>query len=135
MKIEKIIYETCREILNLEDKLKIASIFLFCDKLGCKELSGLLYAKDHDLFIKNLNMEYADYEIDLLIDFADPNVASAFHKTAAKVKEKYDKDGFLKAISEGDEFALVICEIVNLDFDSIAFKKHTQKIKKQLGLF
>jgi hypothetical protein len=33
MKIEKIIYETTRNLLNLEDKLAIAKIFLFCEKL------------------------------------------------------------------------------------------------------
>ena len=135
MKIEKIIYETCREVLNLEDKLKIGSIFLFCDKLGSKELSGLLYAKDHNEFIQNLNNEYAEYEVDLLIDFKNPNVKSAFFKTLEKVKKEYDKDGFLKAISNGDEFALAILDITSFDFDKIAFKKETKSLKKQLGLF
>ena len=104
-------------------------------KLGSKELSGLLYAKDHNEFIQNLNNEYAEYEVDLLIDFKNPNVKSAFFKTLENVKKEYDKDGFLKAISNGDEFALAILDITSFDFDKIAFKKETKSLKKQLGLF
>ena len=45
MKIEEIIYDTTRGVLNLEDKLSIATIFLFCEKLGSKKLAELLYCE------------------------------------------------------------------------------------------
>lgn len=34
MKIETIIYETTRVLLNIEDKLSITTLFLFCEKIG-----------------------------------------------------------------------------------------------------
>jgi len=34
MKIEQIIYDTTRNVLNIEDKLSIATLFLFCEKIG-----------------------------------------------------------------------------------------------------
>lgn len=122
MRIEDIIYNTTREVLNVEDKLRIATVFLFCDKLGSEKLSQLLYTKNHASFIDELNNEYSKYEVDLAVNFSNPNVKSAFYKTLEKVKEKWDSNGFLKAIYERDEFALVICEIVNYKFDKNDFK-------------
>lgn len=135
MKIEDIIYETTREITNVEDKLKIATVFLFCSELGSEKLSQLLYSQNHEQFIRNLNDEYSCYEVDFTINFSNPNIKSAFYKTLEKVKEKFDKNGFLKAISEGDEFALVICEIIDYDFDKVEFQKLTKQIAIQLELF
>ena len=43
MKIEQIIYDTTRGLLNVEDKLSIATLFLFCEKIGTKKLAELLY--------------------------------------------------------------------------------------------
>ena len=135
MRIEDIIYDTTRELLNVEDKLRIATIFLLCDKLGSEKLSQLLYSKNHSSFIQDLQNEYSEYEVDLTINFSNPNIKSAFYKTLEKVKEKWDADGFLKAISEGDEFALVICEIVNYQFDKAEFKKLTKGVATQLSLW
>lgn len=135
MRIEDIIYETTREILNIEDKLRIATIFLFCDNLGDEKLSQLLYTKNHALFIDELNNEYRNYEVDFTINFNNPNIESAFNKTLEKVKEKWDSNGFLKALSEGDEFALAICEIINYDFNKAEFKKFTKKVATQLKLW
>lgn len=135
MRIEDIIYETTREILNIEDKLRIATIFLFCDNLGNEKLSQLLYTKNHALFIDELNNEYRNYEVDFTINFNNPNIKSAFSKTLEKVKEKWDSNGFLKALSEGDEFALAICEIVNYDFDKAEFKKFIKNVATQLKLW
>lgn len=135
MRIEDIIYNTTREILNVEDKLKIATIFLFCDKLGSEKLSQLLYTKNHELFIEGLNNEYSEYEVDLAVNFSNPNVKSAFYKTLEKVKEKWDSNGFLKALFERDEFALAICEIINYQFDKVEFKKFTKQVATQLSLF
>jgi hypothetical protein len=135
MKIEDIIYDSTREVLNVEDKLKIATVFLFCDKLGNEKLSQLLYSKNHSSFIDSLNNEYAGYEVDFTVNFSNPNIKSAFYKTLEKVKEKWDANGFLKAISEGDEFALVICEIVNYQFDKVELKKFTNQVAAQLSLW
>lgn len=128
MKIENIIYHTTRDLLNIEDKLRIATLFLFCSRLGSKKLSELLYTDDHQSFIANLNSEYASYEVDFEIDLHKRDVKNAFYKTLEKVKEKWDQNGYLKALFEGDEFALVICEIVNYDFDKVEFKKLTNQI-------
>lgn len=135
MRIEKIIYETTREVFNVEDKLRIATVFLFCEHLGSKKLSDLIYAKNHASFIEGLNNEYLDYEVDFTINFNNPNVKGAFSKTLEKVKEKWDSNGFLKALSEGDEFALVISEIVNYKFDKSDIEKLIKKIPNQLSLF
>ena len=135
MRIEDIIYDTTREVLNVEDKLRIATVFLFCDKLGSEKLSQLLYTKNHASFIDELNNEYAEYEVDFSVNFSNPNIKSAFYKTLEKVKEKWDSNGFLKALSEGDEFALVICEIVNYEFDKVEFKKFTKQVATQLSLW
>lgn len=135
MRIEDIIYETTREVLNVDDKLRIATIFLFCEKLGNKKLSQLLYSRNHSLFIDELNNEYADYEVDFTVNFSNSNVKSAFYKTLERVKKKWDSNGFLKAISEGDEFALVICEIIDYKFDKVEFKNFTKQVATQLSLF
>lgn len=135
MKIEDIIYDTTREVLNVEDKLRIATVFLFCDRLGSEKLSQLLYCKNHSSFIDDLNNEYVDYEVDFTINFSNPNVKSAFYKTLEKVKEKWDANGFLKAIHEKDPFALAICEIVNYRFDKVEFKKFTKEVATQLLLW
>lgn len=135
MKIEDIIYNTTREVLNVEDKLRIATVFLFCEKLGIEKLSQFLYAKNHEIFIHNLNIEYSEYEVDFSVNFSNPNIKSAFYKTLEMVKKKWDTNGFYKAISEGDDFALAICEIVNYNFDTVEFKKFTKEIAIQLSLF
>jgi hypothetical protein len=128
MSIEDIIYQTTREVYSVEDKLRIATVFIFCDKLGSKKLSELLYSKNHNLFIEALNDDFKEYEVDFSINFSNPNVKNAFYKTLESVKEKWDSNGFLKAISEGDPFALVICDIVNYNFDKVAFKKSIQQL-------
>lgn len=135
MRIEDIIYETTREVLNVDDKLRIATVFLFCEKLGSEKLSQLLYSKNHSLFIEGLNNEYADYEVDFTVNFSNSNVKSAFYKTLDKVKEKWDSNGLLKAISEGDEFALVICEIIDYQFDKVEFDNFKKQVATQLSLW
>ena len=131
MKIEQIIYDTTREVFNLEDKLSIATIFLFCDKLGRERLADLLYCENKEKLIEDLQNEFKDYDVDFSIRFSNPNVLNAFNKTIEKYKEKNDADGFLKAVYEKDEFAMVICEIVNYRFDKVEFKNFIG----QLSLF
>jgi hypothetical protein len=135
MRIEQIIYDSTREILNVEDKLRIATLFLFCDKLGSKKLSELLYSNNHILFIEDLNNEYSNYEIDFNINFNNTNVYRSFYKTLDKVKSKWDSNGFLKALYERDPYALVICDIVNYNFEKHDINKMAKKITQQLSLF
>ena len=134
MKIEQIIYDTTRNVLNLEDKLSIATLFLFCEKLGSKKLSELLYCDCLETFIDDLQDEYKSFDVDFTIRIEKREVQDAFFKTLDKYKEKNDSDGFLKAIHEKDPFALVICEIVDYKFDKIEFKKFTNNLSEQLIL-
>lgn len=135
MKIEPIIYETTRGIYNVEDKLSIASLILFSWKLGSKTLCELLYTKDYSGFITNLSNEYKGYEIKLDVRLEDKQIKKSLIKTIEKVKEKYDSDGYLKALYEGDKFALVIDEVVNYNFNKDELKNYAKNANKQLTLF
>lgn len=130
MKIEKIIYETTREVYSVEDKLSIAVIFLFCEKLGNKKLAELIYTDNHKRFLSDLIFEYKNYDVDLFVNFDNQNVKNSFYKTLEKVKKEVDSNGFLKALHEKDEFALVIDDILNYDFNKIEFKKFTNKVSQ-----
>ena len=55
--ITNIIYQTTREINNVEDKLRIATIFLFCDKVGSVKFAELLYCDDKEKFVNDLQNE------------------------------------------------------------------------------
>ena len=135
MKIEPIIYETTRGIYSVEDKLSIASLILFSWKLGSKTFCKLLYTEDYSKFISDLSNEYKSYDIKLTVKLEDKQINNALIKTIEKVREKYDDNGFLKALYEGDEFAIVIDKIVNYNFDKIELKKFTKSVNKQLELF
>ena len=135
MKIEPIIYETTRGIYSVEDKLSIASLILFSWKLGSKTFCKLLYTKDYSKFIADLSDDYKDFDIKLDIRLEDKQIKNSLIKTIEKVREKEDKDGYLKALYEGDKFALVIDEIVNYNFDKVELKKFTKIVNKQLTLF
>lgn len=136
MNIEKIIYQTTREIYSVEDKLRIATIFLFCEKLGSLKLSELLYTDNHIKFIEEITKEYNAYDVDFSINFSNPNVKSAFYKTLDEVRKQVDNDGYLKALYEKDEFALVINEIVNYNFNVFEFRQFQKQLSNiQLSLF
>jgi hypothetical protein len=134
MKIEPIIYETTRGIYSVEDKLSIATIFLFCYKYSSKLFAELLYTNNHEEFISFLNHEYKEYKVDFRIKLNDKNVRNAFYKTIDVVKEKYDKNSYHKALFEKDEFALVVYELTNINFDKIAIKKMVRKTFIQMVL-
>ena len=136
MNIEKIIYQTTREVYSVEDKLRIATIFLFCEKLGSLKLSELLYTDNHIKFIEEITKEYDSYDVDFSINFSNPNVKSAFYKTLDEVKKQVDNDGYLKALYEKDEFALVIHQIVNYNFNVFEFRQFQKQLSNiQLRLF
>lgn len=134
MKIEPIIYETTRGIYSVEDKLSIASLVLFSWKLGSQTFCKLLYTDDYRKFIADLSEEYKSYDINLNVKIEDKQIRTSLIRTIEKVREKYDVDGFLKALYEGDEFAIVIDEIINYNFDAIELKKFTKSVNKQLQL-
>ena len=132
MKIEAIIYETTKSIFNIEDKLRIATIFLFCFQLNAKTFAELLYTDNHELFIGKLGEHYKEYDIDLNVRLNDKNIRDCFYATLNKVKEKYDADRYYKALYENDPFAVVIDQLVNYNFDALTFRKITKSIGKQL---
>ena len=134
MDIENIIYDTTREIYSIEDKLSIAVIFLFCNKIGSKKFAELLYTDNHEKLIKHLNHEYRDYKINFFVRFDNVNVKNSFYKTLEKVKEKEDGDGYYKALFNKDPFAIVINDIVNYNFNKTEFKQLSKSIEKQLSL-
>ncbi len=115
MNIEDIIFHTTREIYSVEDKLRIATIFIFCWQFNSRLFAELLYTSDHKKFISDLNQKYLKYEIDLTIRLEDKNINNCFFRTLESVKEKYDPDGYYNALFNGDEFAIVISQIVNID--------------------
>lgn len=136
MEIEKIIYQTTREINNVEDKLRIATIFLFCDKIGSFKLAELLYCENKEQFVNKLQNEYEHYDVDFYINFSNFNIKRAFDKTIIEVMKKEDANGYLKALYDKDPFALVIQEVVNYNFDYNKILKLKDRIKEvQLSLF
>ena len=132
MKIEPIIYETTRGIYSVEDKLSIAALFLFCWKLGSETFSELLYTDDVETFINNLSDKYIEYEININVNLDNKNVKDALLKTIEVVIDKYDSNGYLKAVYNKDAFALVIQDIINYDFSSVVVK--AKAVNKQLKL-
>jgi hypothetical protein len=134
--ITNIIYQTTREINNVEDKLRIATIFLFCDKVSSSKFAELLYCNDKEKFVNDLQKEYDHYDVDFYINFSNINVKRAFEKTIEEVIKKEDASGYLKALFEKDPFALVIQEIINYDFSPHEIINFKQRIKEiQLTLF
>lgn len=135
--ITDIIYQTTREINNVEDKLRIATIFLFCDKVSSSKFAELLYCEDKEKFVNDLQNEYKHYDVDFYINFSNINIKRSFDKTLEDVKKKEDANGYLKALFEKDPFAMVIQEIVNYDFNHkelINFKNRIKEIQLTLDL-
>lgn len=134
--ITDIIYQTTREINNVEDKLRIATIFLFCDKVSSIKFAELLYCDDKEKFVNDLQKDYKHYEVDFYINLNNFNVKRAFEKTLEEVVKKEDANGYYKALFEKDPFALVIQEILNYNFSHKEIINFKQRIKEiQLTLF
>ena len=132
--IEEIIYNNTREVINLEDKLSIATLFIFCYKHSSELFSRLLYEDDISLLIQSLNNDFKEYEVDFSLKLSDKNVLNSFNRVRESVRKKHDPEGYYKALFEGDEFAKVISEIVNYNFDEVKIKRTLSNIK-QLQLF
>ena len=135
MKVEDIIYQTTRELINLEDKLRIATLFIFCESIGTRKIAELLYCDCFQTFIDNLSEDYKNYGVDFIIRMEDKNVSNAFFKTIEVYKEKNDKTGFYKAVYENDPYAIAILDIVSDKLDKLDILKVSNKINKQLSLF
>jgi hypothetical protein len=114
-KIEEILYQTARDMLNLSSKLSISTIFLFCENKDDKLFAKLLYDNNHEQFIKDLNKKYAAYDVDFTVRFDDKNVKEGFLKTLEEVRRIYDKNGYYKALFDNDPYALAIYDLVNCD--------------------
>lgn len=113
MEIEKIIYHTTRNIHNLEDKLSIATLFIFCYQLERKAFAELLYTDNHEELIQKFNVRFSGAKIDLSIRLDDKNIRECFKRTLEEVKRKYDINGYYKALYDSDPYAVVINELVN----------------------
>ena len=129
MKIEPIIYETTRFIDRLDDKLSIATLVLFSWELGNKTFCELLYTKNLEDFIFSLSQEYKEYDIQLAVRLQDKQIKEALVKTIQKVRDKYDSDGFLKALYEGDAVSVDIDEIAYYNWNIQEFNNFYKNLK------
>lgn len=116
MKIEPIIYQTTRGLYNMEDKLSISSLVLFCWKLGGEVFAELLYTDNYDSLINKLTDKYENYDIDLSIKLEEKQIRECLIKTIEKVRDKCDADGYYKALYEKDELAIMVNEITSCAF-------------------
>ena len=123
MEIEKIIYDTTREIHSVEDKLSIGAIFIFCYKFSSLKFAKLLYTDDHQGFICGLSEEFLNYGVEFTVRLEDENINNCFHKTLEKVREKHDSNGYYKALFEGDNYAIAVNELTSYKFSSIEIMK------------
>lgn len=110
MNIDKIIYETCRELVNMEDKLGIATLFLFCYQYSTDTFSELLYCENKKDFLSKLNGHFKPMDIYFDVNLDNRNVSNSFNKTITEVIKQEDSNGFYKAVFHKDEFALACVE-------------------------
>ena len=128
MNIERIIYNTCRNLNNVEDKLGIATIFLFCEKIGQECFAELLFTKDHNSFINKIREDYKAYDIVFNIDLNRPNIKDCFYKTLEEVVKNLNDGGFCKAVYKKDPFALMIINMIKNDFNRFDFKNTVSEL-------
>lgn len=129
---QSIIFETTRELINIESKIKIASIFIFCRQFDDKLFSELLYTDKHEDFVFNLNIKFENYGVDFSLNLEDKNIKNSFKKTIEKCQSKFDDNKFFKALFEKDEFALMIYKITSIFFDN---SKIEELIKESTQIF
>lgn len=129
MNISDIIYNTCRFIHGVDDKLSIATLFLFCYKIDTKLFSELLYTSDHKGFIHKLQCKYSSYNVDFTVKLDNKDVRSSFESTIKEVVLKYDSNGYYKAVFDKDPFAMAIIDISNIIFNINEFKKEVGQLK------
>lgn len=111
MNIHDIIYEKTRDISNIETKIKIATIIIFCLEHSAEYIAELLYTKNYESLLTRIRNE--NHDIDVYLNLDDRNTREAFVATVEAVRSKSDEDGFYCAVYEKDEFALAIIGILN----------------------
>lgn len=131
--IEKILYDSTRFLHGVEDRLRIATPFIFTYKIGSVLFAEMLYGNPKSV-ISDLQETYKSYEVDFEINLNNKSVSDCFYKTRSEIILKFDSKGFYKALFEGDEFALAIVEITETKMKSIEMMSFTKKIQKQLEL-
>ena len=130
--VTNIVYNTTRGIYSIEDKLSIVTVLLFCIKSSSKDFAKLMYTKNHESFIQELNSKYEKFDVDFTINFQNKLIKDCFLKTIDEVRKVYDKDGFHKALFEGDKYAEAIVEITETRLDIVKFRKETKQLKLRL---
>ena len=126
MNIDEIIYNTCRELVNMEDKLGIATLFLFCYQYSTDTFAELLYCENKKDFLSNLNEEFKPMDIYFNVNLNNRNVNNSFSKTIEEVIKQEDPNGFYKAVYQKDEFALACLNAVSEFSNKV--KKHKNEI-------
>ena len=110
MDFHKIIYETTRA-LNVQDKISIASLFIFAQNIDDKIFADLLYSENYEKNITELNENYNFY---FKINLKNAAVREAIQKTAIKLQKNFDEDKYYLALHNNDPFALAIADIVSI---------------------
>ena len=126
--IVEIMYDSCRNLRNIEDKIKVSSTFIFCyyDSI---EFANLLYTDNLDSFFEDLLSRYNDVVefIDLRKSLEDKEFKRAFDKTRQDCIKKFDSNGFYKAVFKKDEFALACVSVSEKVFRIKDFKEVMRK--------
>jgi len=123
MDFHKIIYDSCRDLINLSDKINVSSLFLYCQKKNRKTYADLLYSENVSKFFEQLHIdfenEYPDFANELkresrlvYLDYTRGDIYEAIIKTRNRIITNLD-NGYLKALHENDPFAIQICQIID----------------------
>ena len=128
-KIEEIINHTGRNLINIDEKVFLASMFIFAYGYSTKEFAEILYS-DYEKYIENIhNRPIFEYLGDIEYLFRKKEFKEAFIETQKKCIEKYDEDNLYKAVLEGDEYALSICGILDIFKPPVQMDDLIKKLK------
>lgn len=116
--------DSCRNLRNIEDKIKVSSTFIFCYNDSI-EFANLLYTDDLDGFFEDLLSRYNEVVefIDLRKSLEDKEFKRAFDETRQECIKKFDSNFFYKSIFEKDEWALACVNISSKVIKSKLLKK------------
>lgn len=123
MNFHQIIYNSCRDLIDLSDKINIASVFLYCQQKSRKTYADLLYCENINAFFEKLRVDFEKEDSNfanelkkenklIYLDYNRIDIYEAILKTRNSIIQKLDS-GYLRALHENDPFALQICKIVN----------------------
>jgi hypothetical protein len=108
--------DSCRFITNLEQKILLSTLFIFCYN-DSKTFANLLYTDELESFL--IDLENNNHEIIKEQDYIqkiiyDKFVLNAFYRTREVLIKKLDNDNFLKCLFENDPMAIAVYEISNI---------------------